>query len=114
MKLNIRISIIAIFCMAITTSCFSQTKAEKVKIQTSAVCGMCKATIEKALNNTEGIKYAELDVASKVATVKYNPEVISEAQIKELITLSGYDADDVIADEEAYEGLHTCCKKDSH
>ncbi len=89
-------------------------KSETIQIKTSAVCGMCKHTIETALYNVKGVKSAKLDVPSKVVTVEYKPSSITPGQLRTAITLVGYDADEMLADAKAYEKLHGCCKKGAH
>lgn len=87
-------------------------KAEKetVKIKTSAECGMCKEKIEGELNYMKGVLFAELDVASKVLTVKYNSAKVSLDSIRKKIASIGYSADDVKADAAAVKSLPACCK----
>ena len=86
-------------------------KTETIEIKTSAVCGMCKNTIETALSKVKGVKSSNLDVASKVVTVVYKTADVTPEQIRIAITLAGYDADDMPADAKAYDNLHGCCKK---
>ena len=102
--------------LSIGVTAFTQElkKVETIEIKTSAVCGMCKNTIETALFKIGGIKSASLDVPSKVVTVTYKTPKVSADEIRKAITLIGYDADDIPADAKAYEELHGCCKKDSH
>ncbi|QJD80734.1 heavy-metal-associated domain-containing protein [Spirosoma rhododendri] len=88
-------------------------KDKEVKIKTSAVCGMCKARIERNLAFEKGVKEASLDVKSKVVTIKYNPAKTDVAKLKANISKTGYDAEDVVADEAGYNKLPSCCKKDS-
>ncbi|WP_288428797.1 heavy metal-associated domain-containing protein [uncultured Spirosoma sp.] len=88
-------------------------KEKEVKIKTSAVCGMCKARIERNLAFEKGVKEATLDVKSKVVTIKYNPAKTDVAKLKANISKTGYDAEDVAADEAGYNKLPGCCKKDS-
>ncbi|HXH19194.1 MAG TPA: heavy metal-associated domain-containing protein [Chitinophagales bacterium] len=89
-------------------------KTETIQIKTSAVCNMCKHTIETALYNVKGVKSANLDVPSKVVTVSYKPSAVTPEQLRTAITKVGYDADDVPADPQAYQKLHGCCKKGAH
>lgn len=89
-------------------------KEEQVQIKTSAVCKMCKSTIEKQLSFEKGVKTSNLDVDSKIVTVTYNPKKTDVNRIKKAITESGYDADEVLAQEKAYNNLDPCCKKDAH
>jgi copper chaperone CopZ len=96
-----------------TVGVFAQAKQEEeVKIKTSAVCKMCKATIEKSLAYEKGIKSATLDVPSQIVTVTYNPKKTDVNRIKKAINETGYDAEGLPADPRAYERLDDCCKKD--
>jgi Cu+-exporting ATPase len=63
-------------------------------------CVTCAQTIEKALNEKEGIYKASVNFAIEKATVEYNPEQISVAGIRKVIQDVGYD---VIEPEEGLE-----------
>jgi copper chaperone CopZ len=86
-------------------------KDKEVKIKTSAICGMCKARIERNLAFEKGVKEASLDVKSKVVTIKYNPNKTDVAKLKSNISKTGYDAEEITADAAGYEKLPSCCKK---
>ncbi|MCU0444534.1 MAG: cation transporter [Microscillaceae bacterium] len=87
---------------------------QEISIVTSAQCEMCKERIEKALNETPGIKMANLDLETKAIKVVYNSNKISADQIRQAIANTGYDADNVGANEKAYSTLPACCKKGGH
>jgi periplasmic mercuric ion binding protein len=90
----------------------AQTEAtSEIKIKTSAICDMCKETIEKNLAFEKGVKKSALDVDTKIITVTYNPKKTTPEKIRLAIAKSGYDADDVPADAKAYKKLDDCCKK---
>ena len=92
-------------------------KAKKVKtitFLTSAICGECTERIEKALNYTKGIVFAELDEESKEVTVKYKTKLLTEAQVKAVVTNLGYDAADTKRNEEAFNKLPKCCQSPGH
>ena len=108
---------IAFFLLLASAPSFLFAKGEKKKtetitIQTSAVCGECKETIEGAVSKLSGVKKASLNNADKKLIVVYQPKKISADEIKAAIAASGYDADDVKANTEAYNHLPMCCKKD--
>ena len=114
-------TLIVAICMSIIniTGTFSQyknedKKTETIEVKTSAVCGMCKSTIEKSLSKEVGVTKSKLDVKTKVISVSYDPAKTSPEKIKKAITLSGYDADNMPADSTAYSKLHDCCKKDGN
>jgi mercuric ion binding protein len=90
----------------------NQNLAE-IKIKTSAVCDMCKTTLEKAMAYEKGVKESSLDVNSKILTVKYNPQKTTPEKIKKAVTQAGYDADGMPADPKSYDNLNACCKKDA-
>lgn len=103
-----------VFIIAILTInfAFAGDNPQVVKIKTSAVCGMCKRKIEKNLAFEKGIEDVNLDVPSKILTVKFNSKKTSIAEIKKKVSETGYDADEVPSDPVAYEKLSSCCKKD--
>ncbi|MCB0521946.1 MAG: cation transporter [Lewinellaceae bacterium] len=72
-------------------------------------CGMCKARIEKALQ-VKGVKYAVWDKETHIATVKFNPEVVTLQQLHQLVADAGHDTDLVRAKDEVYQNLHSCCQ----
>lgn len=108
MKTKIIFSLIMLVAF-ITTN--AQEKTAEVKIKTSAVCDMCKETIEKYVAFEKGVKKVTLDVETKIATVVYNPQKTTPEKIRIAISKAGYDADDVPADQKAYKKLDDCCKK---
>lgn len=88
-------------------------KTKKISIKTSAVCGMCKVAIEKALYALEGVKKAELDLVTKKVKIKYDAALVDVATLRQAISATGYDADEVPARKKAYDALPGCCKKGS-
>lgn len=87
---------------------------KEIKIKTSAVCDMCKTTIEKDMKFEKGVKSAELDVESKILTVQYKPSKTNPDKIRHAVAKVGYDADNIPAVPESYDNLDPCCKKDAH
>ena len=87
---------------------------ETITIKTSSQCDMCKHTIEKAMAYEKGVKKSTLDVPTSVLTVEYNPKKTTPEKIRKAVSETGYDADDVPANQAAYERLDPCCKKGAH
>lgn len=83
---------------------------QTIKIQTTAVCGMCKDRIESVLGATEGVESARLDLTTKKVKIKFDDTKQSEASLRAIIAKSGYGADNVEADAAAFEALPGCCK----
>lgn len=103
---------ILFICSLIMLSCagFSQSYKGKVTIKTTAQCDMCKETIEQGIGALEGVKECKLDLASNKLKVKFDESVIQAEDIREKLTLLGYQADKIPADGEAYEALPRCCQ----
>ena len=118
-----KITIIFIALVAIAMNASAQQSAKDsvinsdgtvtIRIKTSAVCDMCKETMEEAMSYEKGVKSSSLDVDSKILTVTYHPKKTDSNKIRVAVTKSGYDADDLPSDPKAYENLHSCCKKDA-
>lgn len=89
-------------------------KTATIKIKTSAQCDMCKERLEKAFAYEKGVKKSELDVETAVFTVEYNPKKTTPEKLKDAVTKVGYDADELPANEKAYEQLPACCQKGGH
>lgn len=86
----------------------------KIEIKTSAICDMCKETLEYDLAFEKGVKEATLNLEDKVLTVVYNPKRTNPKKLRERITKVGYHADWMARDNDSYEGLPLCCKDGSH
>ena len=75
-------------------------------------CGMCKNTIEKAVNGVEGVSNATWDVDKKKIDVSFDDTKTDAMSIHKAIAASGYDTEKVAGSEEAYKGLPGCCQYD--
>lgn len=82
----------------------------EVKITTSAVCDMCKERIENGLFTQKGIVEANLDVATKIVTIKFRSNKTSVEVLRKYISSIGYSADEIVADKTAYDKLPGCCQ----
>jgi len=104
--------VIGIIMMMFVFQGMAQTvkKVDLVKIQTSAVCEMCKERIEDKLNYTKGVVFAELNLENKVVLVKFKTKSITAEQIKAIISMTGYHADDVKRNVTAFNALPGCCR----
>lgn len=86
----------------------------KVEIKTSAICDMCKETLEYDLTFEKGVKEAVLNLDDKVMSIVYNPKKTDVEKLRNRITKVGYHADWMARDSVAYEKLPFCCKDGSH
>ncbi|MDP5077615.1 MAG: cation transporter [Nonlabens sp.] len=91
-------------------------KEEKLGALTSAklkvygACGMCKARIEKAMNDMAGVDNAVWDVDSKMLSISYDKSKVSMNAINKQAAAVGHDTDAVKADKSTYNNLPGCCK----
>lgn len=107
MKNSISLGFLALAFVALSAFTFG---FDTVKIQTTAVCGMCKDRIESVLGAVDGVESARLDLTTKVVKVKFDNKKQSEESLKAIISKIGYGAGDVEPDASAFESLPGCCK----
>lgn len=83
-----------------------------VEIVTSAQCvqDCCKERIEEEMQFTKGVTAANLEIESRVITVTFREKKTDIEKIRRVISLIGYNADDVRADKEAHGALPHCCQ----
>lgn len=106
-----------VILMTVISVLSTQVNAQSSKtitFHTSAQCGMCKETIEGAMNFERGIQFVELNMENMFLTVKYRTKVHNEASIKKLVAELGYSAGDVKANEKAMNELPKCCQPGGH
>lgn len=84
-------------------------KTEIVKVYGN--CEMCKETIEEAAFKKKEAK-ADWNVDTKMATIIFDSTKTNLNAILKRIAQSGYDSDEFLATEAAYNNLHQCCKYD--
>ena len=107
------------------TSCKNETNQETTETKTEVSndmamadisfgvrgnCGMCKKTIEKAVNKVEGVASANWDVDKKKIDVSFDDSKTDAMAIHNAIAASGYDTEKIAGSEEAYSNLPGCCK----
>lgn len=75
-------------------------------------CGMCKKTIETAVNEVDGVSKVVWDVDKKKIDVSFDDAKTNEMAIHHAIAASGYDTEKVMGDLNAYNNLPGCCQYD--
>lgn len=55
-------------------------------------CGHCTSSIEETLNELEGVTSVKASVEQKNATIKFNEELLTEADIIEALDDIGFEA----------------------
>ena len=82
-----------------------------VKIKTTAQTELCKEKIEKTLAYEKGVKEVNLDLKTKIVSVKYDESKTSYEKLLTAISNIGYDADGKKADQKAHSKLPSECKE---
>lgn len=90
----------------------TNNKTAELTISTSAVCHMCVNTIEKSFAFEKGVKSSKVNLENNTVTVVYRTDKTTADELKVALTKYGYQADDLPADQKAYEKLHECCQSD--
>ena len=109
--MKLRSLLIALVLLATANMASAQKKSvEKVIIQTSAVCEMCKATIEEGMVYVKGVREADLNLEDFRVTVTYRADKTDPEKIKQAIAKLGYTADDIKPLQKDFDKLHECCK----
>lgn len=66
-----------------------QIKESNIKVGGMS-CAMCVNTVQKTLNNIEGISEASVNLSSESANIVYDPKLVSSEDIKKAVENSGY------------------------
>lgn len=104
------LSIVAVMLFGFFSTSFSQDLSYNT-IKVWGNCGMCKETIEKSALKA-GATTADWNEESKELKVSYAANKTSSEKIQKRIAKSGYDTQDFVAPDKAYNALHGCCKYD--
>ena len=108
------IGFVAKFILTVSIFGFAQNGknvTETMKIKSSVVCNMCKDRVETGLAFTKGVKNVTVDLDTKIINVTYKPKKTTPEKIRLAVSKLGYDADEVPANQKAYDKLPSCCKK---
>lgn len=54
-------------------------------------CGHCKASVEGALHNLDGVSTADVNLEDNNVTVEYNDTIVDRGKMTEAIEDQGYD-----------------------
>ena len=103
-------NIIVIITILISATTFAQNKNAKASIEVDGVCMMCKDRIEKACIKTKGVKAASWDVNTHELKLFYDERKTNLEAIQANIAAVGHDTQDIIATDEVYNAIDTCCK----
>lgn len=94
----------------ITINAQEKSKSKKIDVKVSGMCEMCKARIEKAAFKTKGVKTAKWHPDDQILHLTINERKTDVLTIQNNMAAIGHDTEAVQATDEAYNGLHSCCK----
>lgn len=92
------------------TTGFAQEKNKKLTMEVDGKCDMCKTRIEKAALGVKGVKYAMWDIPSHQLSLIIDERKTDPMKVKTALVAVGHDTKELKATEEAYDGIHPCCK----
>ena len=102
------ILLISLFIVACASNkSYVQTEIKVPTIQ----CEMCEHNIESALNDVDGVKKILENSQTKSVSINYDSSVVSLKQFESVIAKTGYQANRIKPDLEAYEKLNLCCRE---
>jgi periplasmic mercuric ion binding protein len=97
--------------LAFTGSAQTKTILSATIKTPNALCENCKKRIEAYVKPYDGMLEINVNYRKGETKVKYITDRINIEEIKAYIANCGYDADDVLAAEDAYNRLPKTCKK---
>lgn len=117
LSLAMLVAISFVSCKAEKKETAKEVKTEVIATTTATFgvrgnCGMCKATIEKAVNAIDGVAKANWDKDKKKIDVSFDEAKTDVMAVHNAIANSGYDTDKVMGNLEAYKNLPGCCQYD--
>ncbi|WKS95664.1 DUF3347 domain-containing protein [Riemerella columbina] len=91
--------------------CYAQNIKNKktTTVKVYGNCEMCKSRIEKAGNKKREI-FIDWNKETKIATISYDSLKTNESEILKRIALSGYDNEQFLSPNQAYDNLPNCCQ----
>ncbi|WKS95386.1 heavy-metal-associated domain-containing protein [Riemerella columbina] len=109
MKNLFKYTLVFLFSMGTTlfSAQISNAKTETAKVYGN--CGMCKKTIEKAINQPDVVA-ATWDKNTKILTFTYDTQKTNRKAILKKVADAGYDNELYRAGDVAYGKLHQCCQ----
>jgi Cu+-exporting ATPase len=84
------------------------TQQQKILRISGMHCASCVASVEKSLKKVAGVEEASVNLATETATVWFDPELVTEPDLKEAVKRSGYETEepDLTTRTLRIEGMH--------
>jgi periplasmic mercuric ion binding protein len=99
--------------LVVTLSAQAQDKKNKnakYSLEVNGNCEQCQKRIQKAAFSVSGVKMASWNIESHQLDVTLNEEKTSISAVEKAIAKVGHDTKNVLATQEDYDNLHSCCK----
>ena len=104
--------LVALMILLSFTTAHAQIKNAKIDtVKIYGNCGMCEKTIEKA-GTVKKVAAVDWNKDTKMATLTYDAKKTNPDEILKRIALAGYDSDQYLAPDKAYNDLAACCQYD--
>jgi outer membrane receptor for ferrienterochelin and colicins len=81
----------------------------RISIPVSGACGMCKERIEGLAKTTIGVLKAKYSIENQTLILEVDP-LFQKKELNASLLRAGHDNDGLIASDEDYVALHSCCK----
>lgn len=107
--INMKTLINIAFILVVSAACGQSKEVKTAQFKVWGNCEMCKKTIENSLD-VKGVKSAKWNQETKMITVKYVADKISEDDLHKKIASAGYDTEKESANDEVYKNLPDCCQ----
>jgi len=113
-KLLLSVAIILIIASFSSIALTSSNSGNVVKTETitlnSIVCDNCVDRLNKVIGSVDGVSDVNISLTEKQAIVTFDDSKTSLEKIENAITSAGYNANDKLADKDAYDKLPACCQ----
>lgn len=116
MNKKFRFVSIALFVLFVAHTSISQAQTERIVIKTQINCDHCRQCpscgkrIYDALHELKGVKTVRIHPDDQEIVVRFKPSITHADSIRAVIRRSGFEADGLTPDKDAYAQLDDCCK----
>ena len=84
--------ILILFLLFVVFACKPEAKPENVKFLTSLHCEGCKTTITNKLDKLDGVLNFDIEVDTKIVSIKYDQNETDSLKLKTVLIDLGYTA----------------------
>jgi copper chaperone CopZ len=83
----------SVFILSVTFAQDSEILYANADFKVNATCGSCKAKIEKALLDKEGVQSSDVDISTFLLSVSYDESLLTKDDIIKTVADAGYIAE---------------------